>query len=210
MSNWFEEARAEITKFKAFSRTRLKRRGLRISRMLLEAAKKHAPDGSKNLDKFTDRLNERPSARFGQVPIAESLKVTVRSGDQVLVNVRKGNVTIGLTSSAEHTKYFTKGIPAKFRGGTKAHRIPKGGEMWQRGYPMTYWHNGVDVYNWTHVDHPGIDLDKLGYGDFLAKAYTEIIPEAQSFLERVNKADLKRVGKIFSKLARQRREHRRS
>lgn len=142
---------------------------------LISKARELAPEGK--LDEYPTRIGQRPSERFGQVPINKSLTSTIDFGPTSLERERKTTYTVRILSSADHAKYFTKGIPEKFSGGTQPHRIPLTGTMTDRGHPMTFHFKGLNYKVWTQIGikgglHPGIVSGK--FGDFIADAVDEV------------------------------------
>lgn len=183
---------------------RLEEAGERVALMLLEAAVKRAPDGSReeSLDRYSERYGQRVSVdRYGVLPIAESLtrEVTIGEQSQKVAEESVGEVVVSLYTSSFHTVFFTEGIPKKYRGGTKPHRVPTEGMMWERGHPLSFHYQGEDRNVWTSTDHPGIDLSRQEYGDFVLRAYADTRNDAQ---EIVREAARRVVGDGFDGIRR--------
>lgn len=167
-----------------------------IEEEILNEAINRAPDGSEKPDLFPTRLGERPSVRLGNVPLKEGLTSSVDFRGTTVGRIFTSVGEIIIRSSSFHAPFFTKGVPEKWTGGTKPHRIPSEGIMANRGYPMTFHFQRLGE-NWfvrTQIGihgglHPGVREGK--FGDFMADAYNTVKPDIPGIIRR----NLIRIGR---------------
>lgn len=186
----------------------LEEAGQHISEMMLEKAIELAPDGSENLDQYPFRFGQRPSERMGLIPIKESL--SIEDADLVVSDLQVGEVRMKMWTKSFHTTYFTKGLPERYAGGTRPHRVPKSGYMFQTRpkHPLAFWYgvateqgrSGSGVYGniwhvWTFVTPGGISMDK--FGDFVQDAWEEIEPEAREMSRWAAQGSMARIREIW-------------
>jgi len=169
---------------------------------LLEEAVKAAPDGSKNLDKFTgfgnpgfSRLGQRPSERLGLIPIKEGLFVesVQSSGDGTVLapfdlDLHRRSISFRLMTVSGHTKFFTTGVPPEREApGTTPHIIlPKNRRYLAfNSYGMDMLVRSVGVREGSKkqaiVIGPGNRIEK----DFVVEAYRNFQEYVLARLEKV-------------------------
>jgi len=182
--NLFGRLVRRVKYFFASKEGRIELLGLDAADELIKWVKEYAPDGSENLDMFSWRFGERPSERLGEVPIKDGLSASWHFGARHIAGIDELGVNINVYSASPHVGFFTKGIPYKWPGGTAPHRIPLYGERYLQPdkdgtvHPLAFYMDGQDRWIWTHVNHPGIYLDR----DFLEDAYDAARPRIREMI----------------------------
>lgn len=168
-----------IRGFKRNVSSRLDNVKVSVGQLALEKMQSNVPEWQPDL--YPTRLGDRPSERIGNIPLAEGLRASSLTTEDTIFTGGRYGMRIVVNSSSGHARYFTKGVPEKWLGGTRPHRMPSTGIMKDRGHPMTF-HFASRGENWKVWNAVGpvrrqYHITPGDFGDFVRDGWEEAKPE---------------------------------